>query len=92
METKKTKIGNLFKIIQTINKIFLGETHLELPRKIANWTSIKKPKVIYFVRLTLNLYIWYQSMGLSRITIKPFSTVCRSEKDVPNDLPYFKDK
>ena len=54
MQTRKTKIGNLFKIMQTINKIFLGETHLELPQKFANWTSclllsIKKLEKMYFV-------------------------------------------
>ena len=54
MQTVKTKIGNLFKIMQTVKKIFLGETDLELPQKIANRTtclllSIKKPEIMYFV-------------------------------------------
>ena len=54
MQTRKTKIGNLFKIMQTVNKIFLGETHLELPQKIANRASclllsIKKLETVHFV-------------------------------------------
>ena len=62
MQTRKTKIGNLFKIMQTVSKIFLGEILLDLPQKIANrisclLLSIKKPEIMYFVWLTPNLYM-----------------------------------
>ena len=54
MQTRNKKIGNLFKIMQTVDKIFLGETHLELPQKIANQISrlvlsIKRPEIVHFV-------------------------------------------